>query len=90
LVRGVAITYSAQKQELIVNGHHASAPLRSGRQRLVVYMDRTAIEVFASDGLTYVPLPVIPKPDDTGIEVSSLGTPVKFSKLVAYELQVIW
>ena len=90
LVRGIAISYDARKQELIVNGHRAPAPLRDGKQRLIIYVDRTAIEVFASNGLAYVPLPVIPKADALGIEASVTGAPVKFSKLAGYELRSIW
>jgi hypothetical protein len=37
-----------------------------------------------------VPMPVIPKADAQGVEVSVTGAPVKFSKLAAYELQGIW
>ena len=86
-VRGISIGYNAGKQELNVNGHRAPAPLRDGKQRLAIYVDRTAIEVFASDGLAYVPLPVIPKADAQGVEVSVAGAPVKFSKLAAFELK---
>jgi fructan beta-fructosidase len=89
-VRGIPVRYSARKQELTVNGHRAPAPLRQGKQQLILYVDRTVIEVFASDGLTYVPLPVIPKPDALGIEVSVAGAPVKFFHLTAYELRSIW
>jgi sucrose-6-phosphate hydrolase SacC (GH32 family) len=90
LVRGILISYDARQKELIVNGHRAPAPLREGKQRLTIYVDRTAVEVFASDGLAYVPLPVIPKANVLGIEASVTGAPVKFSKLAAYELRSIW
>ena len=89
-VRGVPISYSAAKQELTVNGHRSPAPLRGGQQRITVLADRTAFEVFASDGLTYVPMPVIPKRDALDVEASVTGTPVKFSKLAAHELNSIW
>ncbi len=89
-VRGATITYDAQKQELVVNGHRAPAPLRGGRQRLTIYADRTGLEVFASDGLTYVPKPFQPKAADLGLSVESRGTPVKFTSLRAYPLKSIW
>ena len=89
-IRGIPISYDAKKQELIVNGHRAPAPLRDGKQRLIIYIDRTVIEVFASDGLTYVPLPVIPKADALSAEVSVTDAPVQFSKLAAYQLKSIW
>ncbi len=71
-VRGVPIVYSAKKQELSVNNHRTPAPLRGGRQRLIIYTDRTAFEVFGSDGLTYVPMPVIPKPDARSIDTKAM------------------
>jgi sucrose-6-phosphate hydrolase SacC (GH32 family) len=89
-VRGVPIVYEAKKQEIVVNGHRAPAPLRNGLQRLIVYADRTALEVFASDGLTYVPMPVIPPADAQSVEATVQGGPVKFTALEAHELKSAW
>lgn len=89
-VRGVAISYDAGKQELTVNGQRAAAPLRDGRQQLIIYADRTALEVFASDGLTYVPMPVIADEKNLAVEVSVTGDEVKFSALDGYVLGSIW
>ena len=77
-------------QELVVNNHRAPAPLRDGKQRLIVYADRTALEVFASDGLTYVPMPVIPKAEERSVAVGGKGGPVRFGRLDVYELKSIW
>lgn len=90
MVRGISVNYDSAKQEISVAGHQAPAPLRGGRQRLVIYIDRTALEIFASDGLTYVPLPVIPEQNAMGISVSVTGGPVQFTKLATYELRGIW
>ena len=57
------------------------------RGYVVVYVDRTALEVFASDGLTYVPLPFTPKPEDQSISVNA-GT-AKISPLEAHQLKSI-
>jgi sucrose-6-phosphate hydrolase SacC (GH32 family) len=89
-VLGVPITYDSRSQEISVNGHRARAPLREGRQRIVIYTDRTAFEVFASDGLTYVPMPVIPKTENRAAEITISGSPVKFHALDVYELKSIW
>src|SRR5206468_3635790 len=58
---GATIVYESARQELMVNGHRASAPLQNGKQHLIVLADKTSLEVFASDGLTYVPMPFIAK-----------------------------
>jgi sucrose-6-phosphate hydrolase SacC (GH32 family) len=89
-VRGATIVYNAEKQELTVNGHVAPAPLRDGQQQLVVYCDRTGLEVFASDGLTYVPMPFQPKPDDRNLDVQAKGGSVRFTELKVYELKSAW
>jgi fructan beta-fructosidase len=89
-LRGAVITYNAQKQELIVNDHRAAAPLRRGKQRLVVYCDRTGLEIFASDGLTYVPLPFAPKVDHHSLGIQAQGGNVKFTALQVHELKSAW
>lgn len=89
-VRGVEIAYDAAKQELVVNNHRAPAPLRDGRQRLIIYADRTALEIFASDGLTYVPMPVIPKTEDKSLALFIKGGAAQFTSLEAHELRSAW
>ena len=53
-------------------------------------LDRAGVEVFASDGMTYVPMPVIPKPSDKSVEASAAGSPLKLWSLEVYELKSIW
>ncbi len=87
-VNGAVISYAAAKQELTVNGHRAPAPLRNGKQRLTIIADRTVLEVFASDGLTYVPMPVIAKAG--GASVSLTGAALKSQNIQVAGLRSIW
>ena len=64
----------------------APAPLVDGRERLIVYVDRTMLEVFSSDGLTDVPLPFISK--SAGQSVSVSDTDAKGGKAKLTSLQV--
>ena len=89
-VRGSAIVFDARKQELSVNGQRVPAPLRDGRQRLTIYCDRTGLEVFASDGLTYVPMPFQPHPSDRFVTVSAIAGTATLSALEIHELKSIW
>ncbi len=89
-VRGATIVYDVKKQELVVNGHRAPAPLRDGKQRLTIFCDRIGLEVFASDGLTYVPLPFAPKADNLGVAASTNGGAVKLTALTVHELRSAW
>jgi fructan beta-fructosidase len=89
-VRGVEIVYDAAKQELRVQGHRAPAPLQGGRQRLVVFTDRTGLEVFAGDGLTYLPMPMNLDAGDVGLNARISGEPITFDSLDVHELHSIW
>ena len=86
-LRGAKIVYDAKQQELIVNDHRAPAPLIDGQQRLIVFVDRTMLEVFASNGQTYIPLPFIPQPEDQSVSVSDRK---KVTSLQVFQLKSLW
>jgi fructan beta-fructosidase len=89
-VRGATIACDLKQQQIVVNGHRTSAPLRQGRQRLTIYCDRTGLEVFAADGLTYVPMPFQPAADHRSTEVSVTGGTATFVTLELHELRSAW
>lgn len=89
-VRGVPIVYDVTKQELRVGDHRAPAPLRDGKQQVIFYADRAGLEVFASDGLTYIPLPLIPDPKEQSVQVRVEGSDVAFQALEVHELKSAW
>jgi len=64
--------------------------LMDGKQRLTVFVDRTMLEVFASDGLTYVPLPFIPRKEDRAVSVQVKGGKARLTSLQVYKLKSIW
>ena len=90
VLRGLSIVYEAAKQELVVNGHRAPAPLTDGKFRLTAYVDRVGSEVYACDGLTFVPMPFAPKPDDRALSVSVKGGSARLTSLDVHELRGIW
>lgn len=90
LVRGASIVYDSTKQELVVNGHRAAAPMLHGKQRLHILVDRIGLEVFASDGLCYLPMPFIADETDLGVSVACTDADVPFSSLNVYELASAW
>jgi fructan beta-fructosidase len=89
-VRGIPVVFDAKKQELVVNGHRAPAPLRGGKQRLRIYVDRTCLEVFASDGLTYLPMPINFKSEEKTLSFEVRGGSAAFTRLAVHELRSIW
>ena len=89
-LRGATILYDAKRQELVVNGHRAPAPLRAGKQRVTIFVDRMGLEIFASDGLTYVPLPFVPKADNLSLAVGTKSGDVTFTSLTVHQLRAAW
>jgi fructan beta-fructosidase len=89
-VRGATITLDPAKQEIVVNGQRAPAPARQGKQTLVVYCDRTALEVFTGDGLTYIPMPHTPGPDDCTLAVAVREGSGKVRNLEIHTLTSAW
>ncbi|NLH74376.1 MAG: glycoside hydrolase family 32 protein [Verrucomicrobia bacterium] len=89
-VRGAQISYDARTQKLIVNGHAAPAPLLNGRQNLVIYCDRTGLEVFASGGLTYVPMPFQPAPDNLSLSLKTTNGHVNVTRIEVHNLESAW
>ena len=60
-LRGVPVRYDAAKQELAVAGHTTAWPATGGKLALIVYLDRTCVEVFSQDGLLYAPVAALPQ-----------------------------
>ena len=89
-IRGANCVYNFNKQELEVNGVRAAAPLIAGKQNIVIYADKTMLEVFASDGQTYMPLPFIAKPEDQSVVIDPLGGKATMKSIEVYDLKSIW
>ncbi len=89
-IRDIMVEYDVAKQELSVAGHRAPAPLRGGRQRLAVYCDRTGAEVFASDGLCYVPMPFNTKPANRKLFLETRGGAAEVVVLEVHVLRSAW
>ncbi len=89
-VRGVSMSYDAKLQELRIGDHKLSLPLREHEVDLRIFADRTVFEVFASDGLVYAPMPVIPKPDNRAVTFAVCAGKVRVERLTVNQLDSIW
>jgi fructan beta-fructosidase len=89
-LRGVLVIYNATRGEISVGDHRTSAPLLGGKQRLIIYVDRTGLDVYAGDGLTFVPIPINLDPENKSLSLSVKGGTAKFSRLDVYNLKSSW
>lgn len=89
-LRDVMIEYDFGTQELSVAGHKAPAPLHNGRQRLTILADRTGVDVFASDGLCYIPMPYNTNPENRKLFLEARGGKAVLEALEVSELKSAW
>lgn len=90
-LRGLEIVYDAAKQEISAAGLTAPAPLsKQGRQHIQVFTDRTLTTVFASDGLTYMPIPRIADPKERNLSLQVKTGTCGLAGAEVHELHSIW
>jgi sucrose-6-phosphate hydrolase SacC (GH32 family) len=89
-LHGVAVAYDSSKKELVVNGHRVAAPLVEGKLKLDIYVDRTGVEVFANQGMIYVPIPVNISPANRNASFTVSNEPCLFGATRLYQLDSIW
>lgn len=89
-VRGVPITYNTVSQELLADGVKAPAPLINGKLNLIIYADRTGLEIFANNGLLFMPVNINLPENNRSLSLSVNGGKVKVNNLTVYELKSIW
>ncbi len=84
-LRGVPISYDMAKQELEVDKQRAHVPLRDNKLHFSFFLDRTTFELFANEGLVYIPVPVQKK---KGWSFGHRTNGVKFTEV--YQLSQAW
>ncbi|WP_301926403.1 DUF4980 domain-containing protein [Ferruginibacter sp.] len=89
-IRGVPVVYNVAGKELQVDGVKASVALINGRLSLVVYADRTGLEIFANKGLVFMPININLADSNRTLSLSAKGGTAKITNLDVYELKSIW
>jgi fructan beta-fructosidase len=89
-VHGIPITYDSEAEEIRCQGVRASLPAERNIVRLRVIADRTSLEIFGNDGELYMPIPILPKPDDQSLSLTFTGDSLTVNSLTVRELESIW
>lgn len=89
-IGGVPLTYRVADGQLVVDGVKAPVGLVNGKLKLRIYADRTGLEIFANDGLVFMPVNINLEDENHTLSMSSKGGTVKVNNLDVYELQSIW
>lgn len=89
-VRGTPVTYNAQSHELRVGKKTALLSPRGDRVSFRVLCDRTSLEVFAEEGLVYMPANAVRKGSVPQYTLSVSGGEADLIQAEVRELKSIW
>ncbi len=89
-LRGTPVSYDVARQELTVGKRHAPVPLHEGRIELQILCDRTSLEVFADQGLVYMPSNVAEKGKAARYSTVVTGGTARLATLDLIPLKSIW
>jgi len=89
-IRGVPVVYDAAKKTLMADGVTAPVVPINGKVKLIIYADRTGLEIFANNGLVFMPVNINLAETNRSLSLSAKGGTVKINSLDIYELKSIW
>jgi len=89
-IRGIPVIYDVKKEELTIRDKSTPLTPMDGKIRFQILVDRASIEVFGNEGIVTVSIGVIPKDEDTSLEVYSKGGVTRVNSLEAYKLRSTW
>lgn len=75
---------------MIVDGLKAPVPLLNGQLDLMIYADRTGLEIFANRGLVFMPVNINLSSSNRSLSLSAKGGTINISNLDVYELKTAW
>lgn len=89
-VRGVPLTYNVARQELSCLDRKAPVTLKDGKLALNLLADRTSLEIFADNGLVYMPMAWKPDPASRSVAFEPRGGRARMDAITIHELKSIW
>lgn len=89
-IKGVPVIYNVAAKQLIVDNVKAPAPLIGNKLSLIIFADRIGVEIFANNGLTFMPVNINIPLANRSLSIEAKGGNAKISDLIVYGLKSIW
>jgi sucrose-6-phosphate hydrolase SacC (GH32 family) len=87
---GMPIVFHTVGKELTVRGYALPLALKENRLQLRVLLDETSLEIYADNGLVYLPLTIPPLGEHPAVTISVRGGAAQAETLEIAELKSIW
>ncbi|MDG3581103.1 DUF4980 domain-containing protein [Galbibacter pacificus] len=88
-IKGVKAIYNVKTETLSIDGVDAHLPLTSNQLDLTIYVDRTGLEIFAQNGVFFMPVNINIDGNNKDINLTVKGGSIHATSEV-YELKSIW
>jgi sucrose-6-phosphate hydrolase SacC (GH32 family) len=90
-IGGTRLTFDAQANQLTCRDGQAPLKPIDGKIRLRVLTDRRVLEIFANDGLIYMPVAMpVSEAGEKGVSIFAQGDGVVKASLTIYRMQSVW
>lgn len=89
-IRGVKLRYDTLQEELVLNELKSKLKMQDGSIKLQIFIDRTSIEVYANDGMVYIPLINMMPQDNLNYSIPATNGNAEIKSLKVHELSSIW
>ncbi|MFC1959771.1 glycoside hydrolase family 32 protein [Chloroflexota bacterium] len=89
-LRGIPLVYQVNRQELSYGQRTAPLKTIAGQIHLRILLDRTSLEIFAEDGLVYIPYSVIPADDNQTCFLQARGGTSQVKEITLTKLHSAW
>jgi sucrose-6-phosphate hydrolase SacC (GH32 family) len=89
-VRGIPIVLHTRAKELTVRGYALPLVMKEDRLQLRLLLDETSLEIFADNGLVYLPLTIPPSGGDDAVTIGARGGTTRAESLDIIEVKSIW
>ncbi|MBC8217138.1 MAG: GH32 C-terminal domain-containing protein [Planctomycetes bacterium] len=90
VIRGIPVTYNAEKEQLSCQKNKAKLIPENGKISLEILVDRTSIEIFGSGGRMYMPMGVILADNAKSLEIFTKGGNTEVESLEVSRLRSAW
>jgi fructan beta-fructosidase len=88
--RGIPVIYDARNRSVTCQNKTEALSPTNGRVDLRVLLDRTSIEIFANNGLMYMPMGATAAPERRAASLEVTGGTARFDLLEVHELKSAW
>ncbi|MBP9911878.1 MAG: glycoside hydrolase family 32 protein [Opitutaceae bacterium] len=89
-LRGIPVVWNVRERSLTAKDWVVPLPLTGEKLELRILLDRISVEIFAADGLVYMPLAIVPAAENERVTLAARGGSATAESITCAEVASIW